>query len=441
MAIGFNTSSTGIGLQPTLNGDAGLNQPTLTLEQSQSVSEQTATGPIAYTPPIFSQCQVNQNLTTSAATGYAGVGLNPNAGGTGINFAATTGLTPSSSGTFTAPTAANLPGVGSLNEDSGTATPSSIAQQLNVSSAAIGAITPQANVLDQYASYTYSLSLYLITADQFNALKEGPPNFSTWSLLMQSGGAGPAASTGATSGRNPFFSLDYYMDNLVLESRIHGGGTGLAHNVAHLSFTVSEPNGITLPSALAGATNSMYKQQNIVATDGNTPGYASVDYVMVIRFYGYDDNGNLVQAGTKGSQSTSLPPNFVGPPLPTSADYGAFVTKYYPFKISKFEFRLATKGIEYTIHGAPQGYWLGASAKRGTIPTTINLVGKTVADVLNGNHSTGTKVSPTDGRNSSNTVKTPPPAPSITQQVLSGANPADAAASMNVNYMMGGGGG
>ena len=80
MAIGFNTSSTGIGLQPTLNGDAGLNQPTLTLEQSQSVSEQTATGPIAYTPPIFSQCQVNQNLTTSAATGYAGVGLNPNAG-------------------------------------------------------------------------------------------------------------------------------------------------------------------------------------------------------------------------------------------------------------------------------------------------------------------------------------------------------------------------
>ena len=394
------------------SSDTGTDAPVVTTTQSQSVSEQTEPGPLAYSPPIYSSDQVNQNL---AATGYSGTGLNPNAGGTGINFAATTGLTTSSSGTFTTPTAANLPGIGSLNEDSGTSTPSSIAQQLNVSSPSVGKITPQSNVLDQYASYTYSLSLYLITVDQFNALANGPPSFSTWSLLMQSGGAGPAAASGATAGRNPFFSLDYYMDNLVLESRIHGGGTGLAHNVAKLSFTVSEPNGLTLPSALAGAVQNLYKQQNIVGKNGAIPDYGAADYVMVVRFYGYDDNGNLIQAGTKGSQSSSASPNFVGPPLPTSTNNGAFITKYYPFKISKFEFRLATKGIEYTIHGVPHLYLLGASAKRGSIPGNFNLVGKTVADVLNGNHSTGTEVSPDDSkRSSSNTVKTPAPAPAAT---------------------------
>ena len=144
------------------SSDTGTDAPVVTTTQSQSVSEQTEPGPLAYSPPIYSSDQVNQNL---AATGYSGTGLNPNAGGTGINFAATTGLTTSSSGTFTTPTAANLPGIGSLNEDSGTSTPSSIAQQLNVSSPSVGKITPQSNVLDQYASYTYSLSLYLITVE------------------------------------------------------------------------------------------------------------------------------------------------------------------------------------------------------------------------------------------------------------------------------------
>ena len=411
MAFGLTTSSTGIGLQPTLpTGDAGLNQPTLALNQSQSVSEQTAPGPMPYTPPVFTSDQLNQNLASSAATGYAGIGLNPTAGGTGINFAATTGTTASISGTFAAPVAATLPGGASGNDDSGTTTSSSVNQQLNIAGSATAKITPQPNVLDQYASYTYSLSLYLITKDQFNSLLNGPPNFSTWSLLMQSGGAGPAASAGSTSGRNPFFSLDYYMDNLTIDSRIVGGGSMQAHNVASLSFTVSEPNGLTLPSALAQAVQNLYKQQNIVGQNGIPADYGAADYVMAIRFYGYDDAGNLVQAGTKGTQTTA-PASFVGPPLPTSAD-GAFITKFYPFRISKFEFRLATKGIEYTIHGVPHGYYLGASAKRGSIPGNFNLVGKTVADVLNGNKSTGTQVSPDDSkRSSNNTVKTPAPAP------------------------------
>ena len=413
MAFGIKSSSGGFGIQPTLNGDAGLDQQTLPLDKSQAVSEQTAPGPLAYTPPVFTQDQVNQNLTTSAATGYAGVGLNPNAGGTGINFAATTGLTASTSGTFTAPKAASLPGAGALLEDAGIPTTSSINQQINQATTTVGKITPRPNVLDQYASYTYSLSLYLITLEQYNALQNGPPNFSTWSLLMQSGGAGPTATKGATSGRNPFFSLDYYLDNLVLESRIHGGGTGAAHNVAKLSFTVSEPNGLTLPSALAQAVQSLYKQDNTNAQLGAAGSYGQADYVMVVRFYGYDDNGNLVQAGTKGTQGGSS--SFVGPTLPTASS-GAFITKVYPFKIHKFNFRLASKGIEYSIEGPLTPYSLGASAKRGSIPNNFALVGKTVADVLNGNHSTGTKVSPTDGRKSTNNVKTAPPSPA--QQIL-----------------------
>ena len=408
MAIGFNTSSVGIGLQPTsTNIDTGLNAPVVTTEQSQSVLDQSVTGAVAYTP-VFTQDQVNQNL---AATGYSGVGLNPNAGGTGINFSATTGLTVSPSGTFAAPTAASLPGAGSATDDLGTTTGATAAQQqvLTAASATNSIITPKGNVLDQYASYTYSLSLYLITPDQFNALSNGPPNFASWILLMQSGGAqnNPASSTNPTSGRSPYFSLDYYMDNLVLESRITGSGSGFAHNVNHLTFTVLEPSGLTLPSALAGAVQNLYKQNNVVDKQGNPVSYAFADYVMVIKFYGYNDQGQLVQAGTVDATSSSNGSQAGA----TSATQGAVVTKYYPFRLNKLEFRLTTKGVEYTLKGVPHAYQIAASAQRGTIPENFNLVGKTVADILNGNQSKGTKVSPSDGRQSTNSIKTAAPAP------------------------------
>jgi hypothetical protein len=57
-------------------------------------------------------------------------------------------------------------------------------------------------------------------------------------LLMQSGGA-------PTAGRNPEFPLDYYIDNLELVSYMQGKGTGSAHNLTDIRFTVTEPNGIT----------------------------------------------------------------------------------------------------------------------------------------------------------------------------------------------------
>lgn len=51
---------------------------------------------------------------------------------------------------------------------------------------------PRDNVLDQYASYTYGLSLYLLTADQYKKMSATSKiNTNEWSLLIQTGGAPP----------------------------------------------------------------------------------------------------------------------------------------------------------------------------------------------------------------------------------------------------------
>jgi hypothetical protein len=311
-----------------------------------------------------------------------------------------------------APTAPLNTGAGAAPEDANSPTTSSVNASLN-SSAATNPITPKPNVLDQYASYTYSLSLYLITPKQFNELQGVQPNFNSWLLLLQSGGTqnNPSPSSNPTSGRSPFFNLDYYMDNLVLESK-PVGGNNLAHNVSNISFTVVEPSGITFPNAMAQAVQNLYKQNNIVGKDGTTPAYLAADYVMVVRFYGYNDAGELVQAGTTNANGAGSG-NQQGA---AGFSQGAVITKYYPFNITKFEFRLANRSLEYLIRGRPHGYYLGASAMRGSVPVQLNLVGKTVQDILAGTGSTGTRVTQTDGRQNTKSVPEGPPSPA--QQIL-----------------------
>jgi hypothetical protein len=69
-------------------------------------------------------------------------------------------------------------------------------------------IVPQPNVLDQYASYTYSASLYLMNATDYQAMmKTKNKQLRGAQLLMQSGGA-------PVGGRNQFFTNDYYIEKI-----------------------------------------------------------------------------------------------------------------------------------------------------------------------------------------------------------------------------------
>jgi hypothetical protein len=272
-----------------------------------------------------------------------------------------------------------------------------------------GPIIPQPNVLDQYASYTYSLSWYILTKEQFNELASGQINTNKWMLLMQSGGAQANVNDNGQGGRSPYFTLDYYMDNLVLETYLPGGGSGgtlNANNGGKLEFTVTEPNGLTLPNNLALAYQDAVKN----ATGGEKESWAQALYCMVIKFYGYDDAGNLMQAGRNGNQNGTE----------SAASPRANVQKIYPFAIEHFDFRLTNRAVEYKIQATCPIFTLNASSRRGSIPQPFALVGKTVSDILLGNGSTGTQVSRAeDGRPTAPTTAQPAPQAPATPATLS----------------------
>jgi hypothetical protein len=249
-------------------------------------------------------------------------------------------------------------------------------------------IVSQANILDQYASYTYSLSWYLMNPQTYNqTIKSTKKDLNGFYLLAQSGGASSAQGTvvrdavedanGQTrtvnttvgAGRSPFFNLDYYIDNLVVEQIMSGSPTaGGAATTTDISFVITEPNGISLLPNLHAACKDLY------ATTGqigklDSPNYTAATYCMAIRFYGYDENGNLVAPIASTTPST---------------DRTAAVEKFIFFIISDIKFSVANRLVEYKIAGKTSGSATGLSSNRGAIPAQFNFTGATVNDILVG---------------------------------------------------------
>lgn len=246
-------------------------------------------------------------------------------------------------------------GVGSRNDDAG-ATNITRAEIDNIFTES--QITPRPNVLDQYASYTYVASVYLVPADQYRSMiRTKQRNLSGSQLLFQSGGA-------SANGRNPYFSTDYYIDKFEIKSFIVGKGTGLTHNAKEINMTVVEPNGITLIDNLTRAVQDFFPDRQ------KKKDITSVIYLMVVRFYGYDDQGNLVRGGVARPDGSSDP--------------NAFVEKWFPFIIKDIQFKVANKLVEYEISAAAPQFQIAAGQARGTIPFNIELSGQTIKDLLSG---------------------------------------------------------
>ena len=99
-------------------------------------------------------------------------------------------------------------GVGNLIQDDAAPAPEAPAPQAAAPApagselSADGTIIPQPNILDQYSSYTYSASVYLMSPIQYQRLlRSKKKNINGYNLLFQSGGA-PTNTSGFLFGLN-----------------------------------------------------------------------------------------------------------------------------------------------------------------------------------------------------------------------------------------------
>jgi hypothetical protein len=328
--------------------------------------------------PLRKSSQTQQTPQSVAAPG----GVRPGTPSTSTTSTADNAR-PSGSG----PQAANSPGAAAAGDDNPGGT-GVRARLNNIFGGSLAKIEARPNVLDQYSSYTYNISLYIMSpADYKRLINSKKRSVAGYQLLMRSGGAGPAGTATDISqlsrqerdfvteldsvkglGRNQFFPLDYYIDNVQLRSIINGKGTRGAHNATELKFTLVEPNGITFLNNLFAAT-----QQYIAVQGGNVKqNYAAQNFLMVIRFYGYDEYGTLVTANKRGADATG-------------SDVNAIVEKFIPFQFTGIKFRVANKLVEYECSAVCPQNVVATGPARGVIPYNVEITSQTLKELFTGN--------------------------------------------------------
>jgi hypothetical protein len=150
------------------------------------------------------------------------------------------------------------------------------------------------NKLHDYTSYTYRITLFLLTAKDFNALANNPKTFvPTFSLISSGagfatpgaistettrkttpwGGVETVATPQTKAGRHPDFQTDFFIDGLSMKTVVGLNAKSKASNAIEIAFNITEPYGLSLLDRLLSACETC---------GDNNPNYMEQPYLLQI---------------------------------------------------------------------------------------------------------------------------------------------------------------
>jgi len=211
---------------------------------------------------------------------------------------------------------------------------------------------PLMNLLHQYPSYIYGLSLHLLTPSEYNTVSSGG-NYVPKRVLISS--AGRYNNTPGVNQfiRSPYFSEDFYFENLTMNTVIGTNSHSRNTNAIELSFNLIEPYGMTLINRLLDQANDPVMECS---------NYLEMIYLVQIDFFASNDLGELV----------GLVPG---------------ITKRIPVKLTQMGITTNVGGSKYAIQAVPYNH---SAFDQSTISTPANfeVVAGSVAEFFQAGAST-----------------------------------------------------
>lgn len=251
------------------------------------------------------------------------------------------------------------------------------------------------NPLSKLSSYVYNLSLYMMSPDAYtafiatgrkkiDALKQAQPmtgaNISNGAgafLIAQSGGINNNVYT-----RAPGFNLDYYIENFEFTVPTTGAYTGVPAYMGTGKMTIVEPFGF---SFLANLRRTVDALKNYTKDTAYKECVMTLHqfFVVGIKFYGYDADGNIVK-GTDTVDGLQLDPQ--------NGTEALFET-FYDLTLTALKFNLNSGGgTTYNMEFGTPGTYAALSTKRGRVKTGARIEGSTVREMLIGENGLFTKL-------------------------------------------------
>lgn len=207
------------------------------------------------------------------------------------------------------------------------------------------------NVLHQYASYTYGLSLHLLTAEEYNLVVE-KGEYTPKRVLIASAGRYNNTPGPTEFIRSPYFKEDFYFDGFELDTVIGLNAESRSTNAIKYNFTLIEPYGFTLLDRIINLTNSL-----------EVSNYLDMPYLMQIDFFGIDDAGQI----------TGAIPN---------------TTKRIPIRLLKIDIKISARGAEYAVMGTPYNHSAFDLTYLST-PKIVEVEARTVAQFFQSDETQG----------------------------------------------------
>jgi hypothetical protein len=237
------------------------------------------------------------------------------------------------------------------------------------------------NPLGEFSSYTYQLTLYMITPDAYDAFiasgRKTIDALTGQNATGQSGGAYIIAQSGGVnntaSKRAPGFELDYYIDDLKITTNTNGKETQTASNVSEMSFNIYEPYGFSFISKLKFAGEALQKKSKTKNFEGlQNP--SKQFFILGVRFQGYDKNGKIVN-GSESFGGSTLDPN--------ASNAGVFQT-FYDIMLTSINFKIDGRATTYSIKAASLPPATAMGIKRSRIDKGATIVANTVREAIDG---------------------------------------------------------
>ena len=254
------------------------------------------------------------------------------------------------------------------------------------------------NPLGNLSSYTYQLSLYMITPDAYDAFQASGRteinalSNATGEAGADSGGAFLIAQSGGVNNneeqRAPGFELDYYIDDFQLKQAVNGQETQSSTNIYSVTFNIIEPYGFSFNTKLKRASDQLqqYFNETGYSGNGNIENPSRQFFIMGIKFLGYDANGELINGKEEEFEGDILDKNAGGP------NGSEIFQTYYDIKITGIKFEIDGGASRYTMTGTAIAPGNAFGVKRGRLNSTKTISGSTFDEAMQGEDGLFTKI-------------------------------------------------